>query len=82
MSECFCLNDHNSLGPDRGLYAFHLPEMISTVLGYNDHGGQHGVCAKTRIRDESPENDPTLKRQCRHSSNSRKPKAAAFLRCL
>ena len=29
------------------LYAFHLPEIISTVLGLNDHVGQHGICAKT-----------------------------------
>ena len=31
---------------------------------------------------ESPENDPALKRQCRHSSNFRKQKATAFLKCL
>jgi hypothetical protein len=29
------------------LYAFHLPQVISTVLGENDQGGQHGICAKT-----------------------------------
>ena len=40
------------------------------------------MCAKARIRDEIPENDPVLKRQCRHSSNFRKAKATAFLMCL
>ena len=27
-------------------YAFHLGQVISTVLGYNDHDEQHGMCAK------------------------------------
>ena len=28
----------------------------------NYHGGHYGICAKARIRDESPQNDPALKR--------------------
>jgi hypothetical protein len=32
--------------------------------------------------ESDPENDPALKRQCRHSSNFRKGKAIAFLKCL
>jgi hypothetical protein len=64
------------------LYAFHLGQVISTVLGYNDHGGQHDICAETWIRGESPENDPALKQQCRHSSNFQKGKAITFLKCL
>jgi hypothetical protein len=37
---------------------------------------------ETWIRGESPENDPALKRQCRHSSNFEKRKAIAILKCL
>ena len=38
-----------SLGPAYvlNLYAIHLGQVISTVLGYNDHVGQHGIFAKT-----------------------------------
>ena len=36
------------------LYAFHLGQIISTVLGQVDHGGQDGNAARTRIRDEIP----------------------------
>ena len=39
------------------------------------------MCAKTRIWDESPENDPALKRQCRYVSNFRKAEATAVLKC-
>jgi hypothetical protein len=28
------------------LYAIHFEQEISTGLGKNDHGGQHGICAK------------------------------------
>ena len=28
------------------LYAFHLGQIISTVLGKNDHDEQHGICDK------------------------------------
>ena len=48
-----------SLGLNRSLYAFHLGQIISTVLGYVDHGGQHGNAARTRIRDETSETDHT-----------------------
>ena len=36
----------NSLEPVQGLYAFHLPEIISTVLGKIENGGQHGMVPK------------------------------------
>jgi hypothetical protein len=44
------------------LYAFHLGQIISTVLGQVDHDGQHGNAARTPIRDETsvlttPKND-------------------------
>jgi hypothetical protein len=32
------------------LCVFHLGRTISPVLGYIDHAGRHGICAKTRIR--------------------------------
>ena len=35
------------------LYAFHLGQIISTVLGPVDHGGQDGNAARTRIRGET-----------------------------
>ena len=41
------------------LYAFHLGQIISTVLGQVDHGGQDGNAA--RIRDETSETDHTKK---------------------
>ena len=34
------------------LYTFHLGQIISTVLGQVDHGGQDGNAAQTRIRDQ------------------------------
>ena len=43
------------------LHAFHLGQIISTVLGQVDHGGQDGNAARTRIRDETPETDHTQK---------------------
>ena len=43
------------------LYAFHLGQIISTVLGQVDHGGQNGNAARTRIRDETSGNRPYLK---------------------
>jgi hypothetical protein len=36
------------------LYAFHLGQIISTVLGQVDHDGQHGNAARTPIQGESP----------------------------
>ena len=43
------------------LYAFHLGQIISTVLGQVDHGGQDGNAARTRIRDETSETDHIIK---------------------
>ena len=34
------------------LYAFHLGQIISTVIGQVDHGGEDGNAA--RIRDDNP----------------------------
>jgi hypothetical protein len=41
------------------LYAFHLGQIISTVLGQVDHDGQHGNAARTPIRGETSETDHT-----------------------
>ena len=48
------------------LYAFHLRQIISTVLGQVDHGGHDGNAARTRI----------------HGAICRTIKALAILRCL
>jgi hypothetical protein len=40
------------------LYAFHLGQIISTVLGQVDHDGQHGNAARTPIRGETSETTP------------------------
>ena len=50
------------------LYAFHLGQIILTVLGQVDHGGQGGNAARTRIRDETSETDHTQKRRFRHGA--------------
>jgi hypothetical protein len=41
------------------LYAFHLGQIIATVLGQVDHDGQHGNTARTPIRGETSETDHT-----------------------
>ena len=41
------------------LYALHLGQIISTVLGEVDHGGQHGKAARTRVRDVTSDIDHT-----------------------
>ena len=64
------------------LYAFHLGQIISTVLGQVDHGGQDGNAARTRIRDETSEADHTQKRRFCHGAICRAIKALAILRCL
>ena len=51
------------------LYAFHLGQIISTVLGQVDHGSQDGNAAQTRIQDEMSETDHTQKRRFRHGAN-------------
>ena len=50
------------------LYAFHLGQIISTVLGQVDHDGRHGNAARTPIRGEMSETDHTQKRCSRHSA--------------
>ena len=64
------------------LYAFHLGQIISTVLGQVDHGGQDGNAGRTRIRDETSETDHTQIRRFRHGAICRTIKALAILRCL
>jgi hypothetical protein len=44
------------------LYAFHLGQIISTVLGKVDHDGRHGNAAQTPFRGEMSETDHTQKR--------------------
>ena len=50
------------------LYAFHLGQIISTVLGQVDHGGQYGNAARTRIRDKMSETDHTQKPRFCHGA--------------
>jgi hypothetical protein len=64
------------------LYAFHLGQIISTVLGQVDHDGQHGNASRTPIRDETSETDHTQNRRFRHTSIYQTLKALAILRCL
>ena len=65
------------------LYAFHLGQIISTVLGQVDHDGQHGNASRTPIRDETYETDHTQKRRFRHHSAIYQTiKALAILKCL
>ena len=64
------------------LYAFRLGQIISTVLGQVDQGGQDSNAARTRIRDETPEIDHTQKQRFRYGAICRTIKALAILRCL
>ena len=64
------------------LYAFHLGQIISTVLWQVDHDGQHGNAARTPIRDETSETDHTQKRRFCHTAMYQTIKALAILRCL
>jgi hypothetical protein len=64
------------------LYAFHLGQIISTVLGQVDYDGRHGNAARTPIRGEASETDHTKKRRSRHSAIYQTIKALAILRCL
>ena len=64
------------------LYAFHLGQIFSTVLGHVDHGGQDSNAARTRIRDETSETDHTQRRHFCNGAISRNIKALAILRCL
>ena len=64
------------------LYAFHLGQIISTVLGQVDRDGQHGNAARTPIRGGTSETDHTQKRRFRHTAIYQTIKALAILRCL
>ena len=64
------------------LYAFCLGQIISTVLGQVDHGGQDGNAARTRIRDETSDIDHTQKRCFCHGTICRTIRGLAILRCL
>ena len=43
------------------MYALHLGQIISTILGQVEHSGQDGNATRTRIRDETSETDHTQK---------------------
>jgi hypothetical protein len=64
------------------LYAFHLAQIFSTVLGQVDHDGRHGNAARTPIRGETSETDHTQKRRFRHTAIYHTIKALAILRCF
>ena len=64
------------------LHAFHLGQIISTVLEQVVRDGQHGNAARTPIRDKPSETDHTQKRLFRHSAIYQTIKALAILRCL
>ena len=64
------------------LYAFHLGQIISTILGQVDHDGRHGNAAGTPIRVETSETDHTQKQRSLHSGIYQTIKALAILRCL
>ena len=61
------------------LYAFHLGQIITTVLGQVDHGGQDNAA---RIRGETSETNHTQKRRFCNGAICRAIKALAILRCL
>jgi hypothetical protein len=63
-------------------YAFHLGQIISTVLGQVDHDGQHSNAARTSIRGETSETDHTQKRRFRHTAIYQTIKGLAILRCI
>ena len=48
------------------LYAFHLGQIISTVLWQIDHGGQDDHAPPARIWDETSETGHTQKQHFRH----------------
>ena len=64
------------------LYAFHLGQIFSTVLGQVDHDGRLGNAARTPIRGETSETDNTQKRRSPHSAIYQAINALAILRCL
>ena len=64
------------------MYAFHLRQIISTVLGQVDHGGQDGNAALTRIRDETSKTDHTQERCFCHGAICLTIKALVIQRCF
>ena len=72
-----------SLGP---VYEFvcisFRTDIILTVFGQVNHGGQDGNAAGTRIRDETSEIEHTQKRRFRHGAICRSIKALAILMWL
>ena len=62
------------------LYAFHLGQIISTVLGQVDHGGQDGNAAQTQ--DKTSKTDHTQKLRFCYGAICRTIKALVILRCL
>jgi hypothetical protein len=73
------------------LYAFHLGQIISNVLGQVDHDGQHGNASQTPIRGETSETDHTQKRRLLTTPKNDVPtsckrtylaKFSTLLRCL
>ena len=64
------------------LYAFHIGQVISAVVGQVDHVGQDGNAARTPTRDETSGTDHTKKRPFRHGAVCRTIKALAILGCL
>ena len=50
------------------MYAFHLGQIIPTLLGQVGHDGRHGNAARTTIRDEPSEIDHTQTRSPRHNT--------------
>ena len=64
------------------LYAFHIGQVISAVLGQVDHVGQDGNTARTPTQGETSGTDRTKKRPFRHGAVCRTIKALAILGCL
>jgi hypothetical protein len=64
------------------LYAFHLGQIISTVLGQVHHDGRHGNAVRKSTWGETSETDHTQKRRSRHSAIYQSIKGLAILRCL
>jgi hypothetical protein len=64
------------------LYAFHLGQIISTVLAQVDHDGRHDNADRTPIRGETSETDHTQKRCFRRTAIYQTIKALAILRQL
>ena len=64
------------------LHAFHLGQIISTVLGQVDHGGQDGNAARARIRDGTSKTDSSKKLRFRHDAICQTIKVLAILRRL